>query len=739
LKKKIFSVLFALVLVLSLGLVTAVPVGAQETLNVIPFTVNNDDEAIPGAATWVIPVKHSGASSVKLKNSEITDAAVFAKVYFGVEIALGDIILATTSFWAYSTDGDYIPYFIFEIPGTYDGGGVMVRISNDAALSTGFTADWAEFFASTITDSNWQLDIVNADYDSVVGYPQWKTWADLVTSYGSDIVNGVVVELSAITGATGLHTVYVDDVTISGTIYDLEGTAADYTTIQSAVDAALPGDTITVVAGIYNTGSSESFPIDVNVADLTIQSVSAAASTTIDSGTAGRVMAISAAGVTIGGTGKGFTIEGEGAMADGLIYLGASATITANRLVGDYYLMVLAPGVSGVTVDDDTFLAYYNPTAADEVLGVYVNNDVTGSTFDGNSFPLGVGTATQHVDSGIYMATGTTADQNITIKNNTFEGMGLRESGTKGVAAIELAGVGGITIEENTITNSNDGIWSEGGALTGAITIERNTITDNVWGIEFSPGTTGSIAVTYNNLEGNTYGLVNDESGLTVDARNNWWGNASGPADAVKLGATGYTAYGDSVSASVDYEPWLLAVVVTGVPSTTFDKTLALKAGWTLISVDKAVASSAWVGMTLAFKYIPTGGFVPATLADLEPLTAIYVKTVGGGGVGINYAEDEDPAFYSKALEAGWNLISIPSTVASTDDILSPLRYVMIGTQQVVGLTTLVSQGEYNQFSESFYDATLTEADWVDLETLIPFDGYWANMEAADTFAVIPD
>ena len=50
----------------------------------------------------------------------------------------------------------------------------------------------------------------------------------------------------------------------------------------------------------------------------------------------------------------------------------------------------------------------------------------------------------------------------------------------------------------------------------------------------------------------------------------------------------------------------------------------------------------------------------------------------------------------------------------------------------------MVSQGDYNQFSIDFYDATFTDEDWTQLLELDPFDGYWANMEAADTFEVIP-
>ena len=162
-----------------------------------------------------------------------------------------------------------------------------------------------------------------------------------------------------------------------------------------------------------------------------------------------------------------------------------------------------------------------------------------------------------------------------------------------------------------------------------------------------------------------------------------------------------------------------------------------MKEGWTLVSTDKAVASAVWEGKTLAYKYTPAG-FVDATLADLESLTAIYVKTDSGGGVGFDYAEVA-PAVYAKELEAGWNLISIPSKNATTGAILSPLRYVTIGTQQGIGLATLVGQGDYNQFSDSFYLATLTDADWGALVPLDSFDGYWAYMNAAKTFEVIPD
>ncbi|MBA7669162.1 hypothetical protein ES703_77290 [subsurface metagenome] len=240
----------------------------------------------------------------------------------------------------------------------------------------------------------------------------------------------------------------------------------------------------------------------------------------------------------------------------------------------------------------------------------------------------------------------------------------------------------------------------------------------------------------------------------SVDATNNWWGSASGPVPD-PLPAIGYESYGDKVSTNVDYEPWLLREVLEGQPIPTYDKTLALRDGWTLVSTHKEVAGgmgSRWVGTedlstedpgtvitVVGCKYMP-GGYAVAAPDDLRPVDALYVKTDGGGGVGIYYSAAA-PGVSSKDLVAGWNLVS-SATETAADDVLSPLRFVQVGEQQGVGLTTVVSQGTYNQYSDGFQIATLTETDWTtDLEgeKLIPFDGYWVYMNAARSFGVIPD
>jgi len=502
-------------------------------------------------------------------------------------------------------------------------------------------------------------------------------------------------------------------------------TGVGYETIQAAINAATAGNTITVKTGTYsNTGiDAETFPITVNKANLTIRSVSGAATTIIDSVDTGRVIAISAAGVTIGGTDKGFIIEGTGAKADGLIYIGANdATITENRFVGDYYLMVLAPGVSGAMVEDNTFLTYFAITA-NEVTGIYVNNDVTGSTFDGNSFPLG-SDPTRYVDSGIYLATGTTADQTITISNNIFEGMGLRTIGEDsfGCAAIELAGVGGITIESNTIVNSNDGIWFEGAALTGDVTIQNNTITDNAWGIEVKDGVgiIGTITANYNNLAGNTtYGLLNEETDITVDAEYNWWGDIAGPDTSTKT--TLHNPYegwaGNAVSDYVDYIPWLIRTDLV----VDFE-------GWNIVSfpiwVEEEEEPSPEPAEIVGIYYFDSfTQYWGADPYEANPLDAYYVKVTAP--ISFIYPVSSEVTFPSqKEMKVGWNFVGLAELyeMEASEALLD--AYYGTGEAELFGYTKVISPS-LNGVSWTFLRPAIMKASSPDM---LPTKGYWVFM-----------
>jgi len=308
-----------------------------------------------------------------------------------------------------------------------------------------------------------------------------------------------------------------------------------------------------------------------------------------------------------------------------------------------------------------------------------------------------------------------------------------------------------ITISNNIINNTNTGETPESGGIllqgfpgystlfTGTVMVTGNTVTNSFNGLSVAWCNGSSIAdsshINFNNFCGNSNAGVCVSCGEgMLDAINNWWCSTSGPSHS--------PGYGDPVSGDVLYDPWLLEPVVPGEElPTAFDKTLALNIGWTLISTDNWVSANCTVGanVTLAYNYTPSLGWSEVTPAALVPVDALFLKTEIGGGVGIIYSGGV-PAASSKDLEAGWNLVS-SATIDDARAILSPLRYIDVGEEQGVGLATLVSQGDYNQHTESFNIATFA-LEWLTTlggTTLNPFDGYWIYMNAGKPFGVVPD
>jgi len=560
---------------------------------------------------------------------------------------------------------------------------------------------------------------------------------------------------------------------------------ADHTTIQAAINAASEGDTINVAAGTY----TENIDVDKHV--KIIGAGSGTDGTVITQNTAGAgdpyigVVQVNASGnseadpllfqnlriepVGMAGFSVGSFMAATGTTVsyvklDNVKVVGTNLNPSTEQERGFYVNHTSTVNnlvVSNCSFDNLTYGWYFHKEVSDDTSTVQ-NVVVTDTTFNHNCVKgiyaekLSEATFTRCTASengwwsegflwydfsiwmcGIDINLKAGTYQNITftdctVTNNALggarEGVGLcvkgRGTGNDAGYAANPGPVDNVQIIGGTFTGNERGIrFGEPGKVLASPT---NVKVSNV-------NISGNVQ-TYIGDDGSPYGGLINSTSVEVDATDNWWGHASGPHASPGLG--------DTISGNVLYNPWLLEP-----KGATYDKTLALKDGWTLVSTDKAVASSAWVGTNplakelpetiMAYKYTPTGFVSEATLT--VPLTAIYVKTEGGGGVGFNYVEVGPTTVYSKDLEAGWNLIGIPDMgKTNIGDILSPLRYVTIGTQQGIGLTTLVSQGDYNQFSGSFYEATLTDGDWSDIPGFDPFDGYWAYMEGADTFEVIP-
>ncbi len=312
---------------------------------------------------------------------------------------------------------------------------------------------------------------------------------------------------------------------------------AYYDTIQEAVDAANPNDTIEVAAGTYN-----------------------------------EEVIIAKAGITLKGNNAG--ICGTGTRGD------ESIIKAPNVEEGDSVWPHVACAIdiwgdaNGVTVDGFTL------EAGDDIVNVrtddvnIINNIIT---------PISDETPVDTQAPGIFACECT----NLTISCNLLLDIGMRDPNTGGCAIFLGLWPGGgaypvsnSLIEDNLIDNSNGtGILCYD-TTGGGINIQNNTIRDvgtldlyhddgiragasgygltiqgnDIYGCSNNAvqikKNGASHTINCNKIHENEYGVKNTDA-ATVDATFNWWGDVNGPS-----GEGG--GAGDAVSENVDFFPWLL-------------------------------------------------------------------------------------------------------------------------------------------------------------------------------------
>jgi Ca2+-binding RTX toxin-like protein len=270
-----------------------------------------------------------------------------------------------------------------------------------------------------------------------------------------------------------------------------------HATIQAAVTAANPGDTIVVSAGTY----AENILITKSI---TLISADGAGSTTIVGSDASSVqgtiqIAPGVNNVTIGGIGQGFTIEGvngDGASERGAVYITGNTdnlVIQGNDIVakGDAGLMSLfGAAVTNALIDSNTFSG--KTFVGDQPESSATNNFST-QFAPGNDVPR------QLVVLGNGGGAGASAANNITFTNNIVSGT------TGGISSVTGQPFGNtlVTIDASNST-IEDNVFSGDAATGSAIRARRDgtDIQDNVFdlsnGNSFVPmfvqnNTTGSI------------------------------------------------------------------------------------------------------------------------------------------------------------------------------------------------------------------------------------------------------
>ena len=228
----------------------------------------------------------------------------------------------------------------------------------------------------------------------------------------------------------------------------------NYTSIQAAIDAACPGDTILVNSGTYFEH------VNVNKA-LTLQGVGAPV---VDVGGFGSAITISADGCTL----QGFVAIGSGAYPEaGVKATSSSNTITGNTATGNSDIGIYLTSSSNNTLSGNTATGNFGVGIG---LVSSSNNTISGNTATGNSYGIGLDFSSN----------------SNTISGNTVTG---------NICGIGLVSSSGNTISGNTATgNSILGIYLDSSSSNSII---GNTVTGNSYGI-------GLVSSSGNTITGNT-------------------------------------------------------------------------------------------------------------------------------------------------------------------------------------------------------------------------------------------
>ena len=350
-------------------------------------------------------------------------------------------------------------------------------------------------------------------------------------------------------------------------------TGCDFTTISAAVAAAGAGDTIDVQGGTY----AESVAVTKT---LTIR---ATPGTTVIPGPtfndAG--FRLQADGVTI----EGFTIGNRSAMTPtvGVDVSNTSGAHLVDDIIVHNQRGVSLAGASDVVVSGTRF-SDNNGSGPDDNAALW-GDSVAGITVADSTFTGHTNTAINLAGSSDIAVTGSTFDDNgnvaviwddtdVTISGNTGtlmrgSGVFLNQSTNVTVSGNDLAAQGGTSaVSVNNVTGPNSGVH-----------VTDNVLRDFVRGVGIA-GTalTDSLVASGNAFLTTTAGVRNLDTHV-VDARGNWWGSASGPADATAADSslpetnsgTGVVAEG-----AVDYRDWCVDLTCQApvVPPVKVDTTL---------------------------------------------------------------------------------------------------------------------------------------------------------------------
>jgi len=354
--------------------------------------------------------------------------------------------------------------------------------------------------------------------------------------------------LGTASGVAAAATLVVDD--------NMACPGAAYATIQAAITAASPGDTIQVCAGTYPEGPG---PLNINKS-LVFRGAQAGVDARTRSGAESVITdpfgtSVAADNVVL----DGFTVQGGTLTYTGYgIWLnpGDDGTQILNNIIQDNIAGIgLANGGSAQAVIRQNLIQNNDQPGAASGSGIYTDQYVGGSIvrnvlIEENAFisngGFGAAINISNVDpsGGVF---------DLDVSQNLFDANDR---------AFVLFNTHDSIFDGNRITNSKfvgSGDVRLFGDDTGLV-FTNNALSDGVGmhAVRLSGTSNANVVFHYNNFE--RYGMT----GMTVDtgahdgpvnAECNWWNSPTGPTDPIgNPSGTGEEAVGD-----IDYTPWLLA------------------------------------------------------------------------------------------------------------------------------------------------------------------------------------
>ena len=232
-----------------------------------------------------------------------------------------------------------------------------------------------------------------------------------------------------------------------------------------------------------------------------------------------------------------------------------NTTIEGNTIKGSYAGIFLQPSTKLTTVKGNTI--------TDFVKAGIVSRNSTDFLIEGNTISTTVhDEAPNGIDIGTYSGTNGTIREN-EISGCSWNGFtGDYETSWSGSGILVIESGDSLEITRNTIYDCDVGMDIE----SDSCNITSNNVHSNTYGFVFW---NANPLVHHNNIYNNTkYGIYRTPSGTltgALDARFNWWGNATGPYHPT-LNPSGL---GDNVSDNVLFEPWLLEQYPPPIPVQT--------------------------------------------------------------------------------------------------------------------------------------------------------------------------